>query len=115
MKQPRPLRLPDPHDFDRLIIAGRALVECDLHRKPMRAEFYRTTAVAVGLLLQRVRDTQELRNVAATAEPTQTLYENAAFERDGDFRSIVGKSAAQAASAEAAALLRRVAVPGALR
>jgi hypothetical protein len=109
------LRLPDPHDFDRLIVAGRALAALDLHRKPMRAEVYRTTAVAIATLLLRVRDTQALRDVVAMAEPSQTVYENVAFERDGDFRAAVGAAPARAAAAAARALLGRAARPGALR
>lgn len=115
MSAARPPRTPSPHDFDRLITAGRALAELDLHRKPMRAEFYRTTAVAVGLLLARVRDTEQLRNVVSAAEPTQTVFENVAFDRDGDFRAVAGEPAARKAAGLAEALLKRIAAPDALR
>ncbi len=111
MKQRTP-RQPDQHDYDRIITAGKMLVELDTHRKPMRAEFYRTTAVAVSLLLQRVQPTQPLRNMVAVGEPTLTLFENVCFDRDGDFRSIVGENQAREVADVSNALLRRVAEPG---
>ena len=111
----RPPRQPDAHDFDRLITAGRLLLELDLHRKPMRGEVYRTTAVAVAQLLGRVKDTPELRNIVAIGEPTLTLFENVAFERDGDFRAVAGEAIGRDAAELAEAFLRRAAEPDALR
>lgn len=110
--KPRAPRQPDQHDFDRIITAGRMLVELDSHHKPMRAEFYRTTAVAVALLLQRVQPTQPLRNMVAIGEPTLTLFENVCFDRDGDFRGTVGEAQAREAAAVSRELLRRIAEPG---
>jgi hypothetical protein len=110
-----PPRQPDAHDFNRLITAGRLLLEFDLHRKPMRGEVYRTTAVAVAQLLARVQDTPELRDIVAIGEPTLTLFENVAFERDGDFRAVAGATAGRDAAALAEAFLRRIAEPDALR
>jgi hypothetical protein len=110
--KPRAPRQPDQHDFDRIITAGRMLVELDTHRKPMRAEFYRTTAVALSLLLQRVQPTQPLRNMVAVGEPTLTLFENVCFDRDCDFRSAVGEAQARDVATISHALLRRIAEPG---
>ena len=110
--KPRAPRNPDQHDFDRLITAGRMLLELDMHRTPMRAEFYRTPAVAVGLLLHRVHPTQPLRNRVAIGEPTLTLFENVCFDRDGDFRGAVGETQAREIAAISQAFLRRIAEPG---
>lgn len=113
--KPRLPRVAETHDFDRLITAGRLLLELDLHRKPMRGEVYRTTAVALCELLKRLRDTPELRNILAIGEPTLTLFENVVFERDGDFRAVTGEARGREAAALAEAFLRRIAEPDALR
>jgi hypothetical protein len=110
----RPPRQPDARDLDRLGTAGRLLLALEQHRKPMRAEVYRTTAVAVAQLLGRLQDTPALREALSVGEPTQTLFENVAFERDGDFRAVAGAAGAGEAAALTEALLRRIAEPGTL-